>query len=257
MKVTDALRAADALADFANLDPANVDPTDSKSVIYFKNNYPDFAPAEWWDYPYRIDGARVLRYEDVIKVPKEDPNFESKINKIIVQQWQYTREEIQKAWKTQFTFDSVPEVANLLKLVFYFERPGIVWNSQLLLPDGTIHEINTKLYSFHKAVLYLHGDNRWRAKICEKCGKVFAARAPKRKYCLFPDSRGETCSGKAINQSKLDYYYTKGKQKRQTKRKKSSPRLPGSRRKKAVIQREYRIEKRRKSHAKRKNLRQR
>jgi len=40
-KVTEALRDAQALADFSNLEPAKMN--------YFRNNYPDFVPSKWWD----------------------------------------------------------------------------------------------------------------------------------------------------------------------------------------------------------------
>jgi len=193
-------------------------------VDYFRNNYPDFAPNEWWDYLYRIDGTRVLRYEDVIKIPKSDPNFNSKMESKVVQQWQHAQEQIQKAWKAGFKFKSASEVSDLLKLIFYMDRPGLIWNSsQVLVPGGGIYELNTKLHGFHKAVLYLHEHPR-QAKICDECGKYFVHVHGKRKLCLFPDARGETCPQKRIDEDKREWWHKKGKKQRKTKgkRKKSN-----------------------------------
>lgn len=214
VKVTETFRDAETLAEFANLEP-----TDSAAVAYFRNNYPDFAPKEWWDYPYLIDGMRVLRHDDVIKIAKSDPKFKTKIENKLVQQWQHAQEQIQRAWKAGFKFKNISEV-EILKLVFCVDRPGLAWNSsQLLLPDGTVYELNTKLYSFHKAVLYLHQHPR-QAKICKKCRKYFVHVHGKRKFCEYPDPRGETCRHKNDNKRRLDYYYETGKKKRQAKTKK-------------------------------------
>ena len=193
-------------------------------MAYFRNNYPDFAPSEWWDYLYRTDGTRVFRAEDVIKIDKSDPDWESKIESKVVKQWQETQNEIQKAWRAEFKLESAAEVSNLLKLVFYMDRPGLPWNSsQILAPDGTIYELNTKLHSFHKAVLYLQEHPR-QAKICEECGKYFVHVHGKRTLCLYPDSRSETCGQKRINRDKLKWWNERGNKQRKakSKRKKSN-----------------------------------
>ncbi len=196
VKVTEAFRSAEALADFANLDPA-----DSASVVYFRNNYPEFAPGEWWDYLYRINGAKVLRYDDVIRIPKDDPNFRTKIESKVVLQWREAQEQIRQAWSAKFKFKTVSEFSDLLKLVFYVDRPGLVWNSsQVLLPNGTVYDLHSRVYEFHRALLYLQQHPR-QAKICANCRKYFVHVHGKREYCLFPDSRGETCSQKRINES--------------------------------------------------------
>lgn len=173
-------------------------------------------------------------------------------------QWHHAQEQVRKAWKAQFTFPaaverarngrsrklgvtvSPPEVedlSDLLKLVFQADSGNRLWNSsQLLLPDGTIHEIKTPVpYGFHKALLYLHQHPN-RAKICKLCGKYFVTAHGKRDFCEYKDERGESCRQKNDKTRKLDYYYETAKEVRQAKRKKkSSPRLPGSRRKKAVV----------------------
>lgn len=229
MKVTEAFRDAEALAEFANLES-----TDSASVAYFRNNYPEFAPIEWWDYQHLIDGMRVIRAEDIDKI-RNDPNYKTKLNKLGegLKQWQYAQDHIQKVWKAGFELNA-SALSDLLKLVFYVNHPGLAWNSsQVLLPDGTVYELNTKLYSFHKGVLYLHQHPR-QAKRCKKCRKYFVHVHGKREFCEYPDSRGETCRYKNDNKRRLDYYYKTGKKKRQAKMRKGSPILPGTRRKKAA-----------------------
>jgi hypothetical protein len=220
LKVSEGFLAAEVLADFVNLNPA-----DSAAVTYFPNNYPDFAPSEWWDYLYRIDGTSVFRYEDVITVDKNDPNWESKIKSKVVKQWQHTQNEIRKAWKTGFNFKDTSEISDLLKLVFFVDRPGLIWNSSVILSNGGFVELNTKLYDFHKAALYLQQYPR-HAKICEECGKYFVHAHGKRTLCLFPDSRGQTCAQKRINENRLKWWHEKGNKERKAKsrRKKSTRR---------------------------------
>jgi len=206
VRVTEALRDAESLAEFANLDPAG--------VAYFRNNYPDFAPSDWWDLPYRSNGARVLRFEDVIGLT--DLN---KIEDKVVQQWQHTQEQIRKAWKAKFKFEHASEVSDLLKLVFSANGSALVWNSsQVIMPGGTIHEVHAKLQSFHKAVLYLQVHPK-QAKTCEECGRLFVHVHGKRKLCLIPDARGETCAQKRINATNLKWWHKQGNKKRKAKQK--------------------------------------
>ena len=216
MRVTDGFRDAEALADFANLAPENAD-----AVAYFRNNYPDFAPSEWWDYRCRISGSRVIRAEDINKI-RNDPDYKTKLEKLGegLLQWRDAQDAIQKVWKANFKLNA-SGISDLLKLVFYVDRPGLVWNSsQVLLPNGTIYELNSKLYSFHKAVLYLH-EHPNQAKICARpgCNKYFVTARGKREFCLYPDERGETCSQKQIAEQHLQWWRTKGDKQRKAKQK--------------------------------------
>src|SRR5712671_4475244 len=185
MKVPETFRDAEALADFANLNPA-----DAASVAYFRNNYPDFAPAEWWD--YRTESV------DFVPVSGDDLDFKGtdikgSLAKSLLFVWQDTQEEIRRVWQDRFKFESVFNLTELLKMVFVAPSEMVLSGSHLYLPDGTFHELSTsKVYSFHKAVLYLH-QNSWRAKICKGCEKHFVANHPKRDFCEYPDARGETC----------------------------------------------------------------
>lgn len=187
------LIGAGALAEFANLQPTG--------VASFRARYPDFAPAEWWDYFYMMDGMRVLRAEDVIKLSPNDPNLTRNIENKVVRQWQHTQQEIRRAWKAEFKFKNASEISGLLKSVFCVDRPGLLWNSsQVMLPNGTIFELNSKLYQFHKAVLYLH-QHPWRAKVCQQCRKRFVADHASRKYC----SVASNCSAQVIKDAHLKW----------------------------------------------------
>ena|ERR1700734_2853552 len=100
------------------------------------------------------------------------------------------------------------------------------------VPDGTFYELDTKLYSFHKAVLYLLQHPK-QAKRCKKCRKYFMHVHGMREYCEYLDSRGERCREESDKKRKRVYYHTTGKKKRQAKKKrKSTPRLPRAGRRK-------------------------
>jgi hypothetical protein len=216
VKRPEGFQDAEALADFANLNPK-----DAASVSYFRNNYPDFTPAEWWD--YQTESLELHHVE---------------IKKHIISVWQNTQQQIRRVWRNHFKLKSVFYLTDLLKMVS--DAPsGIALNEcYVYLPDGTVQELSTsKMYLFHKAILYLHS-NPWRAKVCPEkkggCGKYFVANHPKRDFCEYPDARGETCRHKDDKRRKLEYYYAMGKKKRRAKMRKGSPRLQGSPRKRAL-----------------------
>ena len=225
LKVSEQFRDAEALAEFANLNS-----TDSAEVGYFRNNYPDFAPAEWWEY----------KYEGMEIVPAVMPWGDSPINPAEqgaliddspVLCWTDLQDEIVRKWEDHFQFESVFNLTALLKMVFIVpgqtkeERMETVWTqSHLYLPDGSLAELaSPTLYTFHTAVLYLY-QQPWRARICKSCGKYFVANHPKRDFCEYPDKRGETCRQKNDNARHLVYYRETGKKKRQVKMRKNRSR---------------------------------
>lgn len=209
MRATAAFRDAEALAEFANLNPA-----DSDAVSYFKNNYPDFAPAEWWSYKYVEYSLRRTSAED-------DPNHAGVLEETPVFLWQVTQDELQRIWKKQFHFESVFWLTAFVKHVFV-APPDMIWNQDhLYLPDSMFQELLAdKTYGFHTAVLYLN-DHPKQAKICTKCGKYFVTARGKREYCLYPDERGETCSQKQIAEQHLEWWRTKGDAQRKAKKRKA------------------------------------
>jgi hypothetical protein len=219
LKASEGFRAAEVLADFANLNPA-----DEAAVGYFRHNWGDFAPVAWWDYLHRSDGNRVYRFEDIIAIGKNDPDWERKFESKALKQWQHTQNEVRKAWTAGFKFKTTSDVSDLLKLIFYVESPGVPWNSsQVYVPGKGLYELHSELQVFHKGVLYLQEHPR-HAKICEECGKFFVSAHGKRTLCPYPDLRGETCGQKRINRNKLKWWNERGTKQRKakSKRKKSN-----------------------------------
>lgn len=166
--------------------------------------------------------------------PLNPADYDTVLERGLAPMWQEAQSQVHGAWDNEFKFPNVFGLTALLRTVFVAPTEMVLTSSNLYLPDGELCELSSpKLYTFHNAVLYLH-HNSWRARICKGCEKYFVANHPKRDYCEYPDARGETCRQKNDNKRRLDYYYKTGKKKRQTKKRKGSPRLPGSQRKKAA-----------------------
>lgn len=223
LKVSEGFRAAEVLADFVNLNPA-----DSAAVAYFRNNYPDFAPSEWWDYQFE-DAEIIARVHPLPGSNLNPADYGARINFPLESIWQDAQDEIWRAWSHQFQFESVLELTQLLKQVFVAPTEMVFSMSHLSLSDGELYELSTpKAYTFHKAVLYLHQHPN-QAKICEECKKCFVSVHGKRTLCLFPDARGETCGQKRINRDKLKWWHERGNKQRQAKSKRKSTRKKSNR----------------------------
>jgi hypothetical protein len=145
---TQELRNAQALAEFSNLSPGEVD--------YFRNNFPDFAPQPWWD--YRATDAQQ-------------------------NQWELTQRFVRESWKNRFEggayflvalLTSVFNPSDLMDSLFDFkvDRPAF----------ARVSEMNWGYSPFQRAVLYLF-DNPWRARFCAECHKRFVAAEPRNKFC--------------------------------------------------------------------------
>jgi hypothetical protein len=185
-RVTDNLRDAQALAEFSNLETAQVE--------YFRHNYPDFVPDAWWDY--------------------EAGGFEEK-------QWQLTQGILRYSWKHQFK--DTEGVYSLIALVTSVFNPNNLLTEELRsqkLPEGYTVKSTAQSFTvttpdnrsivfpprpafkdfygtgigggtgsipFHRAAVYLF-EHKWRARFCMVCNKRFVAAEPKNKFC------GESCS---------------------------------------------------------------
>jgi len=163
MRVTEAFRDAQFLAEFAALQP--------QSVENWRMNHPDFVPQKWWDYrPTDSKG-------------KPQPR----------KLWQMNQEWLREAWRKHFNiglFDlmrlitSVFDPDNLTDVMFgVSERPTF----------ATLSEMPEELYPYQKAVLYLK-ENNWRSALCERCNMPFVAAHNRQKYCgRTLNAEGETC----------------------------------------------------------------
>jgi hypothetical protein len=155
-RVTNNLRDARILADFSNLKPEGAE--------YFRNNFPDFATPEWWDYKHY----------------KRWP------------QWQLAQNLVRRVWEERFDV----EFFTLAQLMFSIYSPDTEDSFDELLFDYP--ELRIKLSQssgeepsfpagpkpnlFQRAVLYLVGEP-WRVRFCAECNKRFVAAEPKNKFC--------------------------------------------------------------------------
>jgi hypothetical protein len=174
------LDAADALAAFADLEPAG--------VATFRQRYPDFAPASWWE--YQSDSAR-------------SQNFSG--------HWQLTQTFVREAW-TMWLSDSDYDLPlfGVLRILTSVFDPNDLVEVMLAAKErpafanlGALDET-----PFHKAVQFLVSEP-WRAKTCQEptCGKRFVADHASRKYCstVAEDGSGEKCSAQAIKRQHLKW----------------------------------------------------
>ncbi len=209
--------AARVLAEFANLEPDGVE--------NFRAAHSDFVPQAWWDYrPTAPNGA---------------PSPQK--------QWQMTQGLVRDAWLFEFQLEW-PRYVHLLTSVFdpnepeppLFERhhrPPFVAGLDLAFQ-------NSQESPYHLAVTWLGGQG-WRAKMCLMCGKRFVAEHSKTKFCSYGapanDDWTETCFWLHRQTYKKEHWSENSdrinkrrrRKYRLEKNRKSSPRLPGSRRKKA------------------------
>ena len=166
----DVLRDAQALAEFSNLDPADVG--------YFRNNYPDFVPQKWWDYtPTTTDSSGNI-------VPRRQ------------KQWELNQSYLRYSWQNNFK-GGLSFNFRLTNSVFDPEKTWAFWWGEEEKPDSVNEsEMGWGLFPHQKAVLFLF-ENPWRARFCAECNKRFVAAQPKNKFC------SPECSQKTRNKQKL------------------------------------------------------
>jgi hypothetical protein len=186
---TEELRNAQALAEFSNLGPEQID--------YFRNNFPDFFPDAWWNY---------------------ESSWKEK-------QWVLSQSFIRYSWEIGFGGkDGVHRLVVLMMLVFDPDDLTLGLDSKDgERPDfrpalGNIYEVGGGIHwhkavvpSYQKAVAYLFNDP-WRARFCAECNKRFVAAEPKNKFC------SESCAHEHRNRQKRDNWNKYGKQQRQQRR---------------------------------------
>ncbi len=186
-RVTDNLRNAQILADFSNLEPAQVE--------YFRNNYPDFAPHLWWDYQYK--GSE--------------------------RAWESTQKSLRHAWGNQFK-DGILNLLGLLNSVTAplrladaeragYEKVKEMFGEQAAQETAkrflgekalTLQPSETRVddhIPIQRAIVYLF-ENSWRARFCAQCKKRFVAAEPRNKFC------SDECSRIYGNERKADWFET-------------------------------------------------
>jgi len=175
-KITEKLRNAQILADFSNLQT-------SAQADYFRHNYEDFAPREWWDYQYKGE-----------------------------KQWQLTQKLLRHSWENQFG-DGIFNLIRLLNSVTDplrladAERAGERAVKKMLaegagLPfqsaDNETPRWRSDYIPLQNAIVYLFEDS-WRARFCAECKKRFVAGRSKNKFC------GDECRMANRTRQKLEW----------------------------------------------------
>lgn len=138
MEPNDLLRDAQALAEFSNLEVEKAD--------YFRNNYPEFVPENWWTAP-----------------PFSTSEAPEKPRML----WEIQKERLQEAWKERFPLNASIRLINV----------GMISN---LLASNLTRSFDA-VWPYQKAVMFL-GTNPWRACVCI-CGNRFVADKPARRFC--------------------------------------------------------------------------
>jgi len=203
-RVTDVFRDAQALALFSNLE--------EKDVEHFRNNYPDFAPRNWWGYKLTLQDLQVtgdLKHSQMLLTDpfwKQEP-FRSRNpsggNTYAFRQqttprnlWQQNQSWLREAWKAHFEIGLL-DMLKLLTSVFdpKASPPNTVFATLLNVPDG----------SYHRGLSWLF-EQKWRARLCAECKKRFVAAESKTICC------SDNCSNERIRRTKRRSWSKHGKQ---------------------------------------------
>jgi predicted RNA-binding Zn ribbon-like protein len=214
MKAMDVLLDADDLARFAHLE-TDEDAASFQRLTTGRDTGPDFAPATWWKYRATDSNGRPLAGK----------------------QWRFTQSLVREAWDQQFRSEvGLFDLARLLLSVF--EPEALLENvipslSNAHRPRYADVGALAEEHGFHKAIRLLAGGPSWRMKKCENenCGRRFVADHNERRRC------STKCSSEyqAERQNKWGRKNNWGRPSTvKAKVRKSGPRVPGSRRKKAA-----------------------
>jgi hypothetical protein len=151
MSLREKIRDAQVLAAFANLT--------EQGTAYFRRNYPDFAPRTWWDYSPTDNKGRP----------------DGKL-------WITNQSWLREAWKNKFEIDQF----RLMRLLTSVFDPDDLFEVNLgVHPWPCFAHIGSfpgTMDPYWRAVLFLN-EQKWRARLCERCKLPFVAGHSKQKYC--------------------------------------------------------------------------
>lgn len=181
------LDAADALAAFADLEPAGVE--------VFRQRYPDFFAVFDPDNPptpYVTDAA----FWDYQSDRAQQKNFS--------RHWQLVQAGVRRAWDT-WTSESDVYLVTMFELLHLLT--SVFDPNNALFAVGKHPDYVAPVYvnemPFHQAVQFLNLEH-WRAKVCQECGKRFVADHASRKYCSIA-SEETNCSARVIKRQHLKW----------------------------------------------------
>jgi hypothetical protein len=147
--------------------------------------------------------------------------------------WVLERDRLRASWEAEFPADKTLELVT----------SSLFLAAHAVASDTTEEMKNTlqRVWPYQSAVLFLHV-NAWRAKICEWCGKRFVGEHSQARFCTY---------GVVVDGHETTCYWAHRKKYKDANWIENSATINEQRRL------EYSAAKRRKSRAKRKNLRQR
>ena len=164
MRVTQQFRNAQYLAEFAALEPQNVE--------YWRKNHPEFVPEGWWGYAPTDSMGKPLS----------------------TKLWQLNQEWLREAWQKHFNIGQF-DMMRLMTSVFDPDNIDVIgraFGKRVRPTFATLTDMPQEFYPYQQAVLYLKEQN-WRAGLCERCKAPFVAGHNRQKYCGRENDEGETC----------------------------------------------------------------
>jgi hypothetical protein len=172
MRLRDKIRYAQTLADFCNLEPKDELRFRRRECEGSASEHP-FVPPDWFDY----------RPSDYKGNPSDK------------KQWQINQGELREAWQKEFRIGQF-ELMGLLTSVF---DPSYLTDVMLPSPSrpmfATRNEMPEEMYPYQQAVMFLF-DQPWRAWLCERerCKRPFVKTHNQAKYCNVPNEENQTCA---------------------------------------------------------------
>lgn len=170
----EALQLADALAEFANLEPAD--------APAFRQEHPNFAP-EWWA-------------GDLIDVEHAGA---------VTPIWQREQARIRDLWRTGFAPLPIIQLIAASASLAEYPRDGGTLKLDDMDESGFEAELRgqRQVYDYQIALMFLH-DQPWRAAFCVGCSRPFVRATKTSRYC------SEACFDSNRSRSQLEYWRTKG-----------------------------------------------
>lgn len=177
----EALALADALADFANLQPAE--------APAFRLKHPNFAPPMWWDTKPRIGNSSVGTPE-----------------------WLNTQRLLREAWREKFPPDSCIRLIGDWSNFAWFGQQAQQTNDLIqsgdeaalieMMKDPAFF-VQPRAFDAQRAVMFMYVQ-AWRAAFCVGCSRPFVRATKTSRYC------SQACFDANRSRSQLEYWRTTG-----------------------------------------------
>jgi len=167
-RAEDLVKDAQVLAKLANLNLM-----DRAGVDYFQHNFKDFVPERFWE-PWRFSTKEELQkaWQEFPNISSEELRAKLRPGPPPVQKFQ---EWLQDAWRTGFSLNAC---LRLLSACSVFSELSLKLGGDVQFEDF----VGQSEWPAQRAILFLAVDV-WRARFCQRCGKMFVADKTGRKFC--------------------------------------------------------------------------